>query len=72
MLQNDYNTYGCALGQIKISGTLSPELKERGINALKRIAIFNDAELTEIYGEGMAEMLNKVMEDLQSFPVVDD
>lgn len=36
------------------------------------IYIFNDAELTEIYGEGMAEMLNKVMEDLQSFPVVDD
>lgn len=72
MLQNDYITYGCALGQIKISGTLSPELKEKGINALKRISIFNDAELTEIYGEGMAEMLNKVVEDLQSFPAGKD
>lgn len=62
MTQSDYVTYASALGQIKISGMLSPNLQEQGINAIKRLSILN--------GEGLTEIQNKVVEDLLSFPTI--
>lgn len=57
-------TYATAFGQIKITGRLSPELQERGIKAIKRLALFWENDLSEIQ--------NRMIDDLLSFPIGKD
>lgn len=59
MTQSDMVTYATAFGQIKITGNLSPDLQERAINAIKRLSLVWENELTEIQ--------TKMIDDLLSF-----
>ena len=64
MTQSDMVTYATAFGQIKITGRLSPELQERGIKAIKRLALLWENDLSEIQ--------NRMIDDLLSFPIRKD
>ena len=64
MTQSDMVTYATAFGQIKITGRLSPELQERGIKAIKRLALLWENDLSEIQ--------NRMIDDLLSFPIGKD
>lgn len=64
MTQSDMVTYATAFGQIKITGNLSPDLQERAINAIKRLSLVWENELTEIQ--------TKMIDDLLSFTMQKD
>lgn len=64
MIQSDMVTYATAFAQIKISGSISAELKERGIKAIKRLALIEGTPWTE------NEIQRKMIEDLQSFSFI--
>lgn len=64
MTQSDMVTYATAFGQIKITDRLSPELQERGIKAIKRLALLWENDLSEIQ--------NRMIDDLLSFPIGKD
>lgn len=61
MVQSDMVTYATAFAQIKITGSVSPNLKERGINAIKRLALIEGMDWTE------NEIQRKMIADLESF-----
>lgn len=61
MIQSDMVTYATAFAQIKITGAISSELKERGIKAIKRLALIYGVPWNE------NEIQRKMVEDLQSF-----
>ena len=64
MIQSDMVTYATAFAQIKITGSISSELKERGINAIKRLALIEGTPWNE------NEIQSKMIEDLQSFSFI--
>ena len=64
MIQSDMVTYATAFAQIKISGSISAELKERGIKAIKRLALIEGTPWNE------NEIQRKMIEDLQSFSFI--
>lgn len=64
MTQSDMVTYATAFGQIKITGNLSPDLQERAINAIKRLSLVWEDELTKIQ--------TKMIDDLLSFTMQKD
>lgn len=64
MIQSDMVTYATAFAQIKISGSITAELKERGIKAIKRLALIEGTPWTE------NEIQRKMIEDLQSFSFI--
>lgn len=61
MIQSDMVTYATAFAQIKITGSISSELKERGIKAIKRLALIVGMPWDE------NQIQSKMIEDLQSF-----
>lgn len=52
MTQSDMVTYATAFGQIKITGRLSLELQERGVKAIKRLAL--------LWGDGLTEIQSRI------------
>lgn len=64
MIQSDMVTYATAFAQIKITGVISSELKERGIKAIKRLALIYGTPWNE------NEIQRKMVEDLQSFSFI--
>lgn len=64
MIQSDMVTYATAFAQIKITGSISSELKERGIKAIKRLALIEGTPWNE------NEIQSKMIEDLQSFSFI--
>lgn len=64
MIQSDMVTYATAFAQIKITGYISSELKDRGIKAIKRLALIEGMPWNE------NEIQNKMIEDLQSFSFI--
>lgn len=64
MIQSDIVTYATAFAQIKITGSISSELKERGIKAIKRLALIEGMQWNE------NEIQSKMIEDLQSFSFI--
>ena len=64
MTQSDMVTYATAFGQIKIIGHLSPELQERGVKAIKRLAL--------LWGNDLTEIQSRMIDDLLSFPIGKD
>lgn len=64
MIQSDMVTYATAFAQIKITGSISPNLKERGINAIKRLALIEGMPWTE------NEIQSQMIKDLQSFDAI--
>lgn len=64
MIQSDMVTYATAFAQIKISGSISAELKERGIKAIKRLALIEGTPWDK------NEIQRKMIEDLQSFSFI--
>lgn len=64
MIQSDMITYATAFAQIKITGSISSELKERGIKAIKRLALIEGMPWNE------NEIQRKMIEDLQSFSFI--
>lgn len=64
MIQSDMVTYATAFAQIKITGSISAELKERGIKAIKRLALIEGLPWNE------NDIQSKMIEDLQSFSFV--
>ena len=64
MIQSDMVTYATAFAQIKITGSISSELKERGIKAIKRLALIEGMPWNE------NEIQSKMIEDLQSFSFI--
>ena len=64
MIQSDMVTYATAFAQIKITGSISSELKERGINAIKRLGLIYGMPWNE------NEIQRKMVEDLQSFSFI--
>ena len=64
MIQSDMVTYATAFAQIKITGAISSELKERGIKAIKRLALIYGVPWNE------NEIQCKMVEDLQSFSFI--
>jgi uncharacterized protein YfeS len=64
MIQSDMVTYATAFAQIKITGSISFELKERGIKAIKRLALIEGMPWNE------NEIQSKMIEDLQSFSFI--
>ncbi|WP_225445473.1 hypothetical protein [Paenibacillus arenosi] len=63
MIQSDMVTYAVAFGQIKITGAIDHELKDRAIDSLKRIQ--QVAKL--LNWETESEIGNTMIEDLSSF-----
>ncbi|NPD80930.1 WGR domain-containing protein [Prevotella sp. PINT] len=61
MVQSDIVTYATAFAQIKITGSISSELKERGIQAIKRLSLIDGMPWHE------NEIQSKMIDDLQSF-----
>lgn len=64
MIQSDIVTYATAFAQIKITGSVSSELKDRGIKAIKRLALIDGMPWTE------NEIQSKMIENLQSFSFI--
>ena len=64
MIQSDMTTYATAFAQIKITGSISSELKECGIKAIKKICIDWGIPWNE------NEIQSKMIEDLQSFSFI--
>ncbi len=64
MIQSDMTTYATAFAQIKITGSISSELKECGIKAIKRFALIEGIPWNE------NEIQSKMIEDLQSFSFI--
>ncbi len=64
MIQSDMVTYATAFAQIKITGSISSELKECGIKAIKRLALIEGMSWNE------NEIQSKMIEDLQSFSFI--
>lgn len=64
MIQSDMVTYAAAFAQIKITGSISSELKDRGIKAIKRLASIEGVPWNE------NEIRCKMIEDLQSFSFI--
>lgn len=64
LIQSDMVTYATAFAQIKVTGSISSALKERGIQAIKRFAM-----IQRILGMSCSEdeIQRKMVEDLQSF-----
>lgn len=62
--QSDMVTYAIAFGQIKITGTVNPDLKERAIKAIKRIILV--AKL-EGYSDAESTIANQMIKDLTTF-----
>lgn len=64
MTQSDMVTYATAFGQIKITGTLSPELRERAVKAIQRLSL--------VWGDSLTDIQSKMIDDLLSFTVQED
>ena len=64
MIQSDTVTYAAAFAQIKITGSISSELKDRGIKAIKRLALIEGVPWNE------NEIRRKMIEDLQSYSFI--
>lgn len=66
MTQSDIVTYATAFAQIKMTGSISSGLKERGIKAIKRVSLLEGMPWTE------RKIRRKMIDDLQSFEHVID
>lgn len=66
MTQSDIVTYATAFAQIKMTGSISSGLKERGIKAIKRVSLLEGMPWTE------SKIRRKMIDDLQSFEHVID
>ncbi|WP_297448217.1 hypothetical protein [uncultured Alistipes sp.] len=60
-IPSDRAAYAAAFAQIKITGSLSPDLRERGLDAIRRLALIEGELWTE------NEIRRKMVEDLRSF-----
>lgn len=59
MTQSDKVTYATAFAQIKITGSISPDLRERGVKAIQRFAL--------TIGEDLTGVQSRMIDDLLSF-----
>lgn len=59
MTQSDRVTYATAFAQIKITGSISPDLRERGVKAIQRFAL--------TIGEDLTDVQSRMIDDLLSF-----
>ena len=62
LFATDQVTVAVALGEIKITGKIDPELKIMALNAIKRQKIVSD-----ILGYGVSETYDKIEKDLEKF-----
>ena len=62
LFATDQVNVAVALGEIKITGKIDPELKKMALNAVKRQKIVFD-----LLGFGVSEIYNKIEQDLQNF-----
>ena len=62
MMQGDNRVaYAAAFARIEITGSFSPELRERGLDAIRRLALVDGVRWTG------NEIRCKMVEDLRSF-----
>ncbi|MBP9478613.1 MAG: hypothetical protein KBF12_08325 [Sebaldella sp.] len=62
ILATDQVNIAVALGEIKITGVIDPELKKTALDAIKRLKIIFD-----LLGYGESETQNKIEQDLKDF-----